>query len=211
MNAHDSLLDNFSSMHEEFSSSNNRMIRSMNSIFDNEFSDLENSLDYFNGEYLVIDKRDLVVLLADLKKKLLEDKIAHVTKYQKSFAKEVDLLKMTMCNFFEKKLAKGDNAKKKMSSEIKEAFDKMSDLNLLGFEEELNDIIYNFKVDFECSYIRDEYCKDDFNKIIRTFEHSLFERLSSLNASALIDKQDIERRYAIKAFDIIEGYRNKKR
>ena len=67
-----------------------------------------------------------------------------------------------MCNFFEKKLAKGDNAKKKMSSEIKEVFDKMSDLNLLGFEEELNDIIYNFKVAFECNYTTFNISKTHF-------------------------------------------------
>ena len=70
MNAHDSLLDNFANMQEEFNSSNNRMLRAVNSIFDNEFKDLEGSLNYFNGEYVVIDKRNLSVV----KKKLKEIK-----------------------------------------------------------------------------------------------------------------------------------------
>ena len=60
MNAHDSLLDNVASMHEEFSSSNNRMKRAIDEIFASEFKDLEDSLDYFNCEYLVVDKRKLI-------------------------------------------------------------------------------------------------------------------------------------------------------
>jgi len=209
MNAHSSLLDNFSSMHDEFSSSNNRMIRSINAIFDNEFKDLEDSLDYFNGEYLVIDKRELKVLIAEFKEKLLNDKVAHIKNYQKSFSKEVELLKFTMCNFFEKKLVKGDNSKKKMSSEIKKIVDKMCDLNILGFEEELDEDVYNFKINFESKYIRDEYCKDDFNKVIRSFEHSLFEELRGLVLNSLTEKQEIVSRHARDAYDIIDGYRNK--
>ena len=209
MNAHNSLLDNFSSMHDEFSSSNNRMIRSINTIFDNEFKDLEESLDYFNGEYLIIDKRELKVLIEGFKERLLKNKVAHIQNYQKLFTKEVELLKITMCNFFEKKLVKGDNSKKKMSVEIKKIVDKMCDLNILGFEEELDEVVYQFKVDFECKYVRDEYCKDDFNKVIRSFEHSLFEELRGLVLNSLTEKQEIVSRHARDAYDIIEGYRNK--
>ena len=52
MNAHDSLLDNFSSMHEEFSSSNNRMKRGIDEIFDLEFKDVTLDPKYKNSNLI---------------------------------------------------------------------------------------------------------------------------------------------------------------
>lgn len=207
MNAHDSLLDNVASMHEEFSSSNNRMKRAIDEIFASEFKDLEDSLDYFNCEYLVVDKRKLTVIINEFKQKMMNEKIAHVLKYQSVFDKEVEVLKQSMCNFFEKKLIKGDNVKKKMSCSVKDTIDRMCDFNFIGFEEILDTDIYNFKVEFEMRYIHDEYCKDDFNKIIRAFEHSLFENLRSKIAVAVIDKQEIVSRHTMKGYDILNSFK----
>ena len=211
MNAHDSLLDNFSSMQDEFNSSNNRSTRAIDSIFEREIKDLEESLDYFNCEYLVVDKRKLKEIIKSFSEKITEAKKEHIINCQRNFDKEVCFLKQSMCKFFELKLSKGDNAKKKISCEVKKVFDKMCDFNFIGFEEELDTIIYNFKVNFEMGFIRDEYCKDDFNKIIRSFEHSLIENLRSQTANAVTDKQEIFSRYATKGYDILEGYKNKKR
>lgn len=211
MNAHNSLLDNFSNMHDEFNSSNNRMLRSLDEILNSEMRDLEESLDYFNGEYLVVDKRVLSSLISDLKQKLEEVKVAHVLKYQKTFEREVGILKQMMCNFFEQKLVKGDNSKKKMSCGVKKIVDKMCDFNFIGFEEELDNEIYNFKVNFEMKYTNDEYCKDDFNKIMRSFEHSLFEHFRSTIANSVIDKQEIISRHTMKGYDILQSYRKIKR
>ena len=74
MNAQVSLQENFSSMHDEFSSSNNRMKRAIDEIFASEFKDLEDSLDYFNCEYLVVDKRKLTVIINEFKQKMMNDK-----------------------------------------------------------------------------------------------------------------------------------------
>ena len=104
MNAHNSLLDNFSNMHDEFNSSNNRAIRRIDELLNGEFNDLIESLNYFNCEYLVIDKRVLEGILRDLKKNIMDVKVAHVSKYQKNFGREIEVLKQSMCNFFELKL-----------------------------------------------------------------------------------------------------------
>lgn len=211
MNARDSLLDNFSSMHEEFNSSNNRIVRSVNDLFSDELKDLEDSLNYFNGEYLVVDKRKLKNILEELSKKLIETEGAHMMACKRNFDKEVEGLKQSMCNFFEQKLVKGEQNKKKICVGVKKVFDKMCDFNFIAFEEELDTVIYNFKVDFEMKYIHDEYCKDDFNKIVRSFEHELFEKLRSKSASFVMDKQEIFSRHVMKGYEIIENYRNNKR
>lgn len=209
MNAHDSLLDNFSSMQEELNSSNNRMLRSVNNIFDSEFKDLEESLDYFNSEYVVIDKRELKAPVDELKEKVKEDKLEHIVKFQKVFDKEVESLRKAMCSFFDLKLGKGDNAKKRMSCEVKNIMDKLCDFNFIGFEEELDIDIYNFKVNFEMNFINDEYCKDDFNKIIRSFEHSLFEKLREALACSVMEKQEVVSRHTAEGYLIVDSYRQK--
>lgn len=211
MNAHNSLLDNFSNMHDEFNSSNNRSMRGIEELLVNEISDLEDSLNYFNGEYLVIDKRELKEKIKELQGKLSLVKEAHILKYYKNFNKEIGALKQSMCSFFDMKLVKGDSSKKKMCGEVKKTFDKMCDFNFIVLEEDLDTVIYDFKVDFEMKYIRDEYCKDDFNKIMRSFEHSLFEGLRSKTAYSVMDKQEIFRRHTTFAYQIIDGYRNKRK
>jgi hypothetical protein len=211
MNAHNSLLEHFSCMHDEFNSSNNRMKRAIDEIFEKEIQSLRDSLDYFNYEYLVVDKRKLDIIIDELEKNLKNDKIAHVSIYESSFNREAASLKQSMCSFFELKLTKGDNVKKKMSAGVKKIFDRMCDFNFLGFEEKLDNIIYNFKVDFEMKYIKDEYCKDDFNKIIRSFEHSLLESLRSVVANSGLDKQEIVSRHTMKGYEILDAYRKSKR
>ena len=207
MDAHISLQDNFSSMQDEFNSSNNRSLREINDVFNDEFKDLEESLDYFNGEYLVIDKRKLRDIIDNLKENIANLKVAHEDRCKRSFDKESLHLKQSLCNFFGQKLLKGDNSKKTICSEVKKIFDKMCDFNFIGFEEELDTEIYNFKVNFESEYIRDEYCKDDFNKIIRSFEHSLFDHLRSKLAVSIVEKQEIFSRHVYKAYDIIGAYK----
>ena len=211
MKAHDSLLDNFSGMQDEFNSSNNRSFRAVDSIFEREIKDLKESLDYFNAEYLVIDKRNLEQLLKDFETKLNEIKVAHVTKYQTCHEKSSNVLKQSLCNFFDLKLAKGDNVKKKISCEVKKIFDSMCDFNFIGMEEDLDTEIYNFKVNFEMEYVRDEYSKEDFNKIIRSFEHCLVDNLRSVIASLVIEKQEIFSRNVGKAYQIIDGFKKKNR
>lgn len=211
MNAHESLLDNFSGMQDEFNSSNNRSERAFAEIFIREGHDLEESLTYFNCEYLAVDKRKLIKLVKGLEERLNETEVAHMTKYQTNFEKKSGVLKQCMCNFFDLKVCKGDNVKKKISCEVKKVFDNMCDFNFIGLEEDLNTEIYNFKVNFENEYVRDEYCKDDFNKIISSFEHSLIENLRSQAAESLKDKQEIFSRSVSNAYKIIDGFRNKKR
>ena len=58
-------------------------------------------------------------------------------------------MKRAMCDFFDTKVEKGDCVKKKMSCEVKSIIDKICDFNFIGFEEELDTDIYNFKVNFE--------------------------------------------------------------
>ena len=116
MNAHESLLDNFSGMQDEFNSSNNRGTRAIDFIFINNFRDLEESLDYFNAEYLVVDKRELEELLKKFKEQLEKIKVAHVSKYQTCHEKSSNILKQSLCNFFDLKLSKGDNIKKKITN-----------------------------------------------------------------------------------------------
>ena len=211
MNAHNSLLDNFSSMQAEFNSSNNRALRAIASIFAEDLTDLENSLDYFNGEYLVIDKRNLMTMLNGFKQSLSNCNDAHDTRCKLNFNRESEHLKQSLCNFFEKKLSKGDNSKKTICGEVKNIFDTMCDYNFIGLEELLDSEIYNFKVKFETNYINDEYCKDDFNKILRSFEHSLFDRLRSKFASSVVEKQEIFSRHTLKAYEILDLYKNDKR
>lgn len=211
MNAHNSLLDNFSNMQEEFNSSNNRMIRDIGDIFSNELKDLEESLDYFNGEYLVIDKRILVEKLKELKQKIAEVEVAHVSRFQGKFGKELEMLKQMMCNFFELKLEKGECMKKKVNCEIKKVVDRLCDFDVLVLEGELNNVIYEFKSNFERGYIRDEYCDDDFNRIIKSFEHEMFDKLRSRAAQAMLDKQEIIGRHISKGYEIIDLYNKPKR
>lgn len=211
MNAQNSLLDNFSNMHDEFNSSNNLMTRGLDEIFVTSVSDLRDSLDYFNGEYLVLDKRILNTLMDGLKKNLLDSKIAHVLKYIDNFSKEANILRQTMCNFFILKLAKGDNTKKKMSSGVKKIIDRMCDFNFIEFEERIRGIIYQFKIAFENEYVRDEYCKDDFNKIVRSMEHSLIDDLRSKVAESIIAIQEIISRYTTRGYEIIDAFKALKR
>jgi len=207
MNAQDSLLGNFSSMHDEFNSSNNRTLRDVDRLFNNNLDDFLSSLIYFNEEYVIIDIRDLNKEFAELKNNLENVKTAHVSKFKKRFFKEEGVLKQSMCSFFKNKLLKGEECRRKMSRDIKKSLDKMCDFNIMGLEEEVDNVIYNFKVDFEMKYINNEYCKDDFNKIVRSFKHSLVGDIRDVLVSSVGEMQDIVSRYASKSYDIIDHYR----
>ena len=207
MNARDSLLGNFSSMHDEFSSSNNRTIRNVDGLFENNLNDFLSSLIYFNDEYVVVDIRELNTMFDGLKEELDNIKAAHVLKYNKKFVKEEMILEQVMCSFFENKLIKGEECKRKMSSDIKKSLDKMCDFDIMALEEEVDSTIYNFKVSFEMKYITNEYCKDDFNKIVRTFKHSLVGDIRDMLISSVGEMQDIVSRYATKSYDIVDHYR----
>ena len=211
MNAHNSLLDIFSSMQEEFNSSNNRMVRDIGDIFSNELKDLEESLDYFNCEYLVIDKRKLVEIMNALQQKMEEIEVAHVSRFQVKFDKELEMLKQMMCNFFESKLEKGECMKKKVNCEIKKVVDRLCDFDVLGLEGELNNLIYDFKSGFERAYVRDEYCDDDFNRIVKSFAHELVDDLRSRAAQGMLDKQEIVGRHISKGYEVLELYNKPQR
>lgn len=210
MNAHNSLLDNFSSMQDEFNSSNNRMIRDIGDIFVNELKDLLESLNYFNGEYLVIDQRKLIEKIKIFEANIVSWKLAHVAEFQQNFTKEVEVLKQIMCCFFEKKLIKVDCKKIKMNGEIKKIIDRICDFNMFCFEDGLKEKIYNFKSDFERENIHDEYCDDDFRRIIKSFEHSLLEKLRSRVANSMLDKQEIVSRHISKGYEIIDMFKGTK-
>jgi Zn-finger nucleic acid-binding protein len=193
-------------MHDELNSSNNRMNRSSITIFSSESKDLAESMDYFNGEYVVLDKRELDKILSKFKEGLAKDYAYHFIQYQEKFKRQADNLERAMLLYFEEKLNKGDNHKKTMSSQIKKIVDTMCDFNFIGFEEILKDDIYNFKVGFEIDNMKDEYSIDDFNKIIRSFEHTLLEHLRFEIAASINEKQEIVSRYASKAYEVIEQY-----
>ena len=58
-------------------------------------------------------------------------------------------------------------------------------------------------------YISDEYCKDDFNKIVRSFEHSLFEKLREEIAHSVMEKQEVVSRHTSEGYEIVDSYRAK--
>lgn len=207
MNAQSSLLANFTSMQEEFSSSNNRALREVKRVFESNLDDLLSSLKYFNDEYVVVDIRDLVKEFDVLKNRLKEIWNKHAANYTKKFEKEKNLLKQEMCSFFKEKYVKGQECKRKMSCYIKNSIDKMCDFNIFSLEEELDNAVYDFKVDFEMKHIDGEYCKDDFNKIMRTFKHTLICEIRDKAVSTVSYLQDIVSRYAEKGYQIIDHYK----
>lgn len=206
-----SLLDNFSNMQEEFNSSNNRTLRDVDKIFDKNIKDLLSSLQYFNDEYVVIDIRKLDKEFEELKNKLNSAKENHSEKYVKKFSKEKELLNHTMYNFFKDKLLKGSEIKRKMSADIKHSLDRICDFDIMSIDEEIDNIVYNFKVDFEMKYINNEYSKDDFNKIMRSFKHSLIGEIRDMLISSIGELQDIVSRYATKSYEIVDHYKKVKR
>ena len=140
-----------------------------------------------------------------------EEETTHISKYIKVFNKEKELLKLEMCSFFKNKLVKGDNAKKKMSCSIKKSLDRMCDFNVMNLEENINSLVYDFKKNFEYNHINNEHCKDDFNKVVRTFKHSLVEEIRDLLVNSCGETQNIVSRYADKGYTIINHYRKIKR
>ena len=98
-----------------------------------------------------------------------------------------------------------------MSCYIKHSLDKMCDFNILSLEEEIENAFYDYKVDFEAKYISDEYCKDDFNKIIRTHRHCLMEEIRDKSIHTVGEMQEIVSRYAEKGYMIVDHYKVSKR
>lgn len=211
MNARDNLLDNFSNMKDEFSSSNNRIIRDVNNIFTSEYNDFSRSMKFFGDEYDDVNIEILKEQVGILTSCVNKIRVTHVNEHIKTFEKELGVLEKQMCNFFYGKLSKGKDCKKKLSAEIKHTFDKMCDVKIMELEENIRDAVYEFKVEFENKYINDEYSKDDFNKIVRSIEHSLVQRLRDKLIESISEKQEIVSRYASKAYEIIDRYNEKKR
>lgn len=211
MNARGNLLDNFSNMKAEFDSSNNRIIRDVYSIFTNEFNDFSRGMKFFSDEYSDMDVDTLKEQIGILTKNVNDIKVGHVNKHIEMFNKELVVLEREMYNFFCAKLDKGDNCKKKLSAEIKHTFDKMCDVKIMELEENIRKAVYNFKIGFENDYISDEYSKDDFNKLVRSFEHSLVEHLRDKLIESIKEKQNIVSRYALNAYEIINRYHEKQR
>lgn len=211
MNANTSLEDNFSRMQEEFDSSNNRVKRDVDATFTSNLNDLVSSLKFFNGEYKLLNSGQLKNILENFVKVIVKIKSIHFAEYETKYQTELITLKQQMCVFFTKRLVKGDSLKRKLSSNIKDSLDNICDFNIMKLEEEINDCIYNFKIDFENKYINDEYSKDDFNKIIRSFKHSLMNDIRDFLVDSIGEKQDIVSRYSTNANTIVEHYRTIKR
>lgn len=205
------LLNNFKSMQEEFISSNNRTIRGVEKLFDSNLDYFLSSLYSFNDEYVVIDIRELKDVFEKLKNELNEVKTAHTSKYLKKFNNEKELLNNRMCSFFKDKINKGSNCKRKISSDIKQSLDKMCDFDIMGLEEDVDNVVYNFKVAFENKYINNEYCKDDFNKIVRSFKHSMIEESRDLFVCSTGELQNIVSRCIDKSYNIVDHYKVMKR
>jgi hypothetical protein len=153
----------------------------------------------------------LVEILAALKQKMEEIEVAHVSRFQVKFDKELEMLKQMMCNFFESKLEKGECMKKKVNCEIKKSVDRLCDFDVLLLEGELNNLIYDFKSGFERAFVRDEYCDDDFNRIVKSFAHELVDDLRSRAAQGMLDKQEIVGRHISKGYEILELYNKPQR
>lgn len=211
MKAHDGLLDIFSNMKDEFISSNNRIMREIDEVFECELKDLCSSLKIFNDEYELFSKNELSEEINNISGKIMNLKITHAAKYKERFDRELDLLEKQMCNFFNNKLIKGDECKKKMSNEIKDIVDKICDFGMLSFDEDISDEMYNFKVKLETNYVNSEYSKDDLNKIIRSSKHCLQQKLRDHVLNSINEKQEIVSRYASKAYEIVDHYRVMKR
>lgn len=211
MKAHDSLLDLFSNMKDEFVSSNNRIMREIDEVFECELRDLSSSLRIFNDEYGLFSGHQLKEEIKKISDMITNLKITHASKYNERFNRDLDLLEKQMCNFFNNKLIKGEECKKKMSNEIKDTVDKICDFGMLSFDEDIADEMYNFKVRLESSYVNSEYSKDDLNKIIRSSKHCLQQKLRDHMLNSINEKQEIVSRYASKAYDILEHYRVMKR
>lgn len=210
MKGQNGLLDNFSNMKDEFNSSNNRIMREIDDIFDNELNDFKESIILFNDEYSLMSSKEIDEIINKVRDKILNLKVTHASRYNDKFNRELNLLEKQMCNFFNNKLVKND-CKKKMSHEIKDIVDKLCDFGMLSFDEDIGEEMYNFKVNFEMNYIRDEYSKDDLNKIIRSSKHCLVEKLRDHMLSSVNEKQEIVSRYASIAYEIVEHYHTMKR
>ena len=211
MKAHDGLLDIFSNMKDEFISSNNRIMREIDEVFECELKDLSFSLKIFNDEYELFSKSELNEEIKNISKKIINLKITHASKYKEKFNRELDLLEKQMCNFFNNKIIKGEECKKKLSNEIKDIVDKICDFGMLSFDEDIADEMYNIRVRLESNYINSEYSKDDLNKLIRSSEHCLQQKLRDHISNSINGKQELVSRYAFKAYDIIDDYRDMSR
>lgn len=211
MNARDSLLELYSNMVDEFNSSNNRVIRDVDSCFSDNLNDLTKGMLILNSEYKLIDFKEMKDLLSEFKKQVNEIKVKHISNYENSFQKELPNLKNSMFNFFKNKLVKEKDDKRKMSKDIKGIMEKMCDYNLLELDEILDNFVYDFKVNFEMKYVHSEYSRDDFNKIIRAFNHSLMQSVRECLVNSTIEKQEIVSRYASKSYSIVDHYKEMKR
>ncbi len=209
--AQSSLQQRFTAMQEEFISSNNCTIRELEQLLNNHMEDMHASLKYFNEEHVVVDLRILNQLFKVYKGSLENINNLHNTMYKEAFCKELDRLKLSMCKFFKVKLEKGDNTRRKFSSDIKSSIDSMCDYNFLELIEKIKKTDYDFKVAFEREYIRDEYCKEDFNKIIKSFEHLYFEQLSGVLGKSVSDMMGIIERYENIGYEVINHYRKMQR
>jgi len=207
MKAHKGLLDLFSNMKDEFVSSNNRIMREIDEIFECELKDLASSLRMFNDEYNLFSDKELEKEIEDISEKVMKLKSTHSSKYSEKFKRELDELVKQMYNFFNNKLIKGENSRKKMSNKIKDTVDKICDFGMISFDEDIADEMYNIRVRLESNYINSEYSKDDLNKLIRSSEHCLQQKLRDHISNSINGKQELVSRYASKAYDIIDDYR----
>ncbi len=205
MNARVSLLDNFSSMQDEFNSSNNRNNRDIDSVFKKNFGILRDNLEYFNDEYEVLSKEGIMEDFDYLKERILEVKKKHFTINDKEFFKEMEFFKISMCSFFEEKIKNMDNTRIRHS--VRKLINKWCEYDIFSLEEDLADCIYNYRVNFEMAHIDNEYCKEDFNKVLKSFEHDLINDLRSGMFSFMAERQEIVSRYINKAYDIVSDYR----
>ena len=211
MNAQNNLLELFSNMKDEFNSSNNLIMREIDHIFKCELGDLSSSLTMFNDEYGLLSESQLQQEIRNLCEKIFKLKVTHASKYNAKYDRELANLEKNMCNFFNNKLVKGKECKKKMSNEIKDIVDKICDFGILSFEEDIADEMYNFRVNFEMNYINSEYSKDDLNKIVRSSKHCLIQKLRDHMLNSVNEKQEIVSRYASKAYEIVDYYNEIKR
>ena len=211
MIVHESLLDHFSEMIDEFVSGNNRIMREIDEVFKCELNDLSSSLKIFNDEYNLFKDAELKEEIKYISEKIMNLKATHSAKYNERFNRELDSLKKQMCSFFNDKLISKQECKKKLSNEIKGTVDKLCDFGMLSFDEDIGDEMYNFKVRLESSSVNSEYSKDDLNKLIRSSKHCLQQKLRDHMLNSINEKQEIVSRYASKAYEIVDHYKIMKR
>jgi hypothetical protein len=211
MKAPSILLDYFSGMKQEFISNNNRVLRNVDVLVNENIKHIHECLCVLNRDYELMGNKVLNMEIEKFSESIKNLKVIHVSRYLKKYSKELEILESSMSNFFNNKVILSGETRRRLPNDIKKSFNRLCEFDILQLEEDFDNLVYDFKSNFENKYISSDYSKDDFNKVVRTFKHDLLEQVRSEIIDSIAMNQDILSRYISRAYDIVENYREKGR